>query len=449
MADMKNRKHADEIAEERLRMIAPLLQPDPGGRPFPRLKEDVSERTGVSVRSLERYLAAYNEKGFDGLKPDGRSTALKFKISQEILDAAILLRREQPSRSIPTIIHILEMEGVVEEGELKRTTLQDALARAGYSAGMMKIYQDNGYASQRFQRKHRHDLWQGDIKYGPTLNLNGKPTQTYFSCLIDDCTRYIVHGEFYDNMEQGIVEDTLRKAVMKYGAPRRLYFDNGSQYRTHWMQRACGLMGIRLLYAKPRNPQGKGKQERFNLTMEAFLDEIALKPPESLEELNTLFSAWLNECYLTVEHSALGTTPEIAFRSDSMPPRFIDSAVLARAFLHCEQRKADKSGCISFRGEKYDLGVRFAGRKVDIIFDESSTDSLTVEADGVTPFRAHKLVVGEHVAPRPKRAEVETVPTDRSRLLDAASDRYENRKMKHRNVLSYTQEVGKAGGEDV
>lgn len=128
----------------------------------------------------------------------------------------------------------------------------------------------------------------------------------------------------------------------------------------------------------PGNPQGKGKQERFNLTVEAFLDEIALKTPESLEKLNTLFSAWLNECYLTVEHSALGTTPEIAFKSDSMPPRFIDSAVLARAFLHCEQRKADKSGCISFRGEKYDLGVRFAGRKADIVYDESSTDSLTV-----------------------------------------------------------------------
>ena len=107
------------------------------------------------------------------------------------------------------------------------------------------------------------------------------------------------------------------------------------------------------------------------------------------------------------------------------------------------------SGCISFRGEKYDLGVRFAGRKVDIIFDESSTDSLTVEADGVTPFRAHKLVVGEHVAPRPKRAEVETVPTDRSRLLEAASDRYENRKMKHRNVISYSREVGKADEGDV
>ncbi len=71
-------------------------------------------------------------------------------------------------------------------------------------------------------------------------------------------------------MEQGIVEDTLQKAMLKFGLPRRLYFDNGTQYRTRWMKRACDLLGIRLIYAKPRNPQGKGKQERFNQTMDAF-----------------------------------------------------------------------------------------------------------------------------------------------------------------------------------
>ena len=134
-------------------------------------------------------------------------------------------------------------------------------------------------------------------------------------------------------------------------------------------------------------------------------------------------------------------------------------------FLQCDGMKMrNDAECIELMGMLHDEGIkqlnftlyglsdyhdRFAGRKVDIIFDESSTDSLTVEADGVTPFRAHKLVVGEHVAPRPKRAEVETVPTDRSRLLDAASDRYENRKMKHRNVISYSREVGKADEGDV
>ena len=52
-----------------------------------------------------------------------------------------------------------------------------------------------------------------------------------------------------------------------------------------------------------------------------------------------------------------------------MPANFPDAALSARAFLHCEQRKADKSGCVSFRGDKYDLGVRFAGMRVDVVYD--------------------------------------------------------------------------------
>ncbi len=80
------------------------------------------------------------------------------------------------------------------------------------------------------------------------------------SCLIDDATRYILHGEFYGTMEQGIVEDTLQKAMLKFGLPRRLYFDNGTQYRTRWMKRACDLLGIRLIYAKPEIHRAKANR---------------------------------------------------------------------------------------------------------------------------------------------------------------------------------------------
>jgi transposase InsO family protein len=66
----------------------------------------------------------------------------------------------------------------------------------------------------------------------------------------------------------------VTQGIQKYGVPRRIYFDNGSQYRTRWMKRAFGLLGIRLLYAKPRNPQGKGKQERFNRTVDSFISEM-------------------------------------------------------------------------------------------------------------------------------------------------------------------------------
>jgi len=442
MAQMKDEKKAKAIADERMSFIAPLLTPNLDKAQVRSIRNEIISLHGLSDRTIDRYMKAYLEHGYEGLLPAGKNPDSVYKIPEALLDEAVALRRELPSRSIPTIIQILELEGKAEPGFLKRTTLQDAMERRGYSAGMMRIYQDAGYASQRFQRQHRQDLWQGDIKYGPELMLNGEKTRTYLSCLIDDATRFIVHGEFYAGQEQEIVEDTLHKAVMKYGAPRRIYFDNGSQYRSHWMSRACMLLGTRLIYARPRNPQGKGKMERFNETVDQFLNELSLKPATTLKELNEHFNAWLNECYQTATHSALGTTPEIAFKSDSMPLRFIPSDVLARIFRHCETRKVDKSGCISFQNRSYDLGAKYAGQTVDVVFDPADTQFLTIETTGSKPFQVAERKILEHVVERPKRPEPETKATT-SRLLDAVSNAYEARTVERQRAISYSSEVKK------
>lgn len=443
--DMKNQKLAKEIAEQRVIMIAPLLDQTLAQQAYYEKRSEIATSYEVSIRTVQRYVDAYSEYGIDGLKPKGKVPEQNTVITKEILQEAIRLRREVPSRSVPTIIQILELEGKVEPGKLKRTTLQRALARAGYSFQMMKTYQDHGYGSQRFARVHRCDLWQGDIKYGPTLCINGKQQPTYMSCLIDDATRYIIHAEFYGDMEQSIVEDTMKKGIQKFGLPRRIYFDNGSQYRTHWMKRACGLLGIRLLYAKPRNPQGKGKQERFNHTVDSFIDEINIRKPESIEELNRLFNAWLSECYHSKIHSALGITPEQAFKSDSMPLRYPDEAILATSFLHCETRKVNKSGCISFMGKDYDVGVLFAGQQVDVVYDPQNISRVRIEAKDHEPFYAEPAKVGTHVAPKPKRAEIDRIQPESSRLLDAVTKSADEKE--HKSVISYSQVL--EGSENV
>src|SRR3989339_2197174 len=115
----------------------------------------------------------------------------------------------------------------------------------GYSTRQMKIYSsDKTLAARRYQNPHRNMCWQSDIKY--TTHIDGKPT--YMVSFIDDCTRLILHSEIYPVMDQKIVQDCFRKALIKYGAPGSVYFDNGKQYRTKWMQRACGKLNIRLLY---------------------------------------------------------------------------------------------------------------------------------------------------------------------------------------------------------
>src|SRR5690554_8064345 len=86
-------------------------------------------------------------------------------------------------------------------------------------------------------------------------------------------TRFILHGEFYPTLDQVIIEDCFRKAIQKYGIPEAVFFDNGSQYRTKWMNRACAKMGIRLLFARPYSPGATGKVERFNRVVDSFRSE--------------------------------------------------------------------------------------------------------------------------------------------------------------------------------
>jgi hypothetical protein len=128
------------------------------------------------------------------------------KFPAEWLAEAVQLRRELPSRSIAQIIDIMESEGTVPKGALKRTTLQENLAKAGYSTSRMKVYTQKTAAARWFQRSERNDLWQSDIKYGLFVkDENGELVQIYLACFIDDATRKIAHAEFYDSLDQRIV----------------------------------------------------------------------------------------------------------------------------------------------------------------------------------------------------------------------------------------------------
>ena len=336
---------------------------------------------------------------------------------------------------------------------MKRSTLDDRLREEGYSTAQMKLRQSPGIAARRFARSERNAMWQADIKYGPILKINGDSVQIYFVGFIDDATRYIVHGEFYDTLDQSIVEDSFRKAILKEGLPKRVFFDNGVQFRTKWMERACAVLGIQLIYAKICSPESKGKIERFNRTLDSFLAEAALKKAAGLSEFNHLFDVWLSECYHNKEHDGIDTTPESAYKSSKTPLRFLPAETVANAFLHGERRKVDKAGCISFKGKTYEVGVVYIGRSVDIIYDATDTSIITVEDKHFnTSFQVKELVIGEHTGPRPKLPDFMTpVKPETSRLLDEKQKRYEKRQLSAKRAISYAQinRSGKGSDENV
>ncbi|MCL2841523.1 MAG: integrase core domain-containing protein [Defluviitaleaceae bacterium] len=104
--------------------------------------------------------------------------------------------------------------------------------------------------------------------------------------------------------------NSLRKDIGKNGLPKRLYFDNGTQFHNKWMERACAILDIKLIFTAPYSPEAKGKIERFNRTLDSFLAEATLKKPQSLSEMNSLFDVWLAECYHNREQSGINSTPD-------------------------------------------------------------------------------------------------------------------------------------------
>lgn len=255
----------------------------------------------------------------------------------------------------------------------------------------------------------------------------------------DDATRSVLHGEFYALFDQTIVEDCFRQAIQKYGVPEAVYFDQGKQYKTKWMARTCSKLGIRLLFAKPYSPESKGKVERLNGVIDSFLSEVELEKPKTLEQLNALFRVWLSECYQNKPHSALdGRSPEQAFRNDPHPLRFALPHVLTDAFLHCEERKVDKSGCISFMGKKYEVGLLFIGRTVQVVYDPSDIAEVTIEYEGHEPWKVRELVIGERAGKRPALPEhMQPKPADASRLLRGAEKQYDQRREQQVPAISF------------
>ena len=405
-----------EDALKRFGLISPLLEEGLCATELTQRKCLLLEREGISERTLRRWVASYKKDGFDGLIPqERRDKGVSKSISPETLALAEQIRKELPRRSAGLICDLLEREG----HKVARSTLERQLRQKGLSGRQLaKEANAGGTTSRRFVRVGRNTLWQSDLKYGPFLfdpNSPKKKYRTYLLAIIDDATRLVVHAEFYPDQKLPILEDGLRKAILRHGSPRNLYIDNGKIFTSTWLQMACVRLNIRHLRTKPYNCEGKGKIERFNGTVENFLAELSLQKAQTLGELNHFFKAWLSEGYNHKPHSALnGKSPAEVYASDSAPLRFHSMEALTDAFLHEAQRKVDKTGCLTLSGKLFDSGVEWARKKVTVRFDPFNLEEVQLWHEGKQKKIVRAAVIGEYNATQEAACEkVETAAESR------------------------------------
>ena len=468
MQSKEVKKWQDEEALKRYQMIAPLLDEDLDEAKRCQLREEIAARYEISKRSLYRYEAKYREGAFDGLRPMNREKRRSQALPEnydEIVGEAIQLKREIPKRSVRQIIKILEIEGYAAPGVLKASTLQRYLYNAGLGVKQMKRYTEKRETtSRRFCRAHRNELWQGDIKYGPDIRLSdGRLIKTYLSSLIDDHSRYIVQSEFYDNQRQEVVEDTFHKAILKHGKCDSCYLDNGTQYTSNQLHTALAKLGIRVLHAKIRACESKGKIEKFHQKVDQFIAEIKVAHVHSLEELNRRWKIFLEQDYQKEAHDGIreyyksygvtvplgGISPLQEWNRDTRGLVFLDTTVVSEAFLHHETRRLDNAGCFSFGDVRYEASAALANAEVEIVYDPMNTEVIKVLYQDMEPIMAHRVKIGAFCD---KKSPLPVAMTDKlpetSRFLDALEKKYREDHQLMANALSFG-EYGKAGGQNV
>lgn len=458
----------NEEALKRYQMISPLLDPDLDNEKRCQMREEIAAREGISKRTVYRYEEKYRKGQFEGLLPMNREKRRSQKLPEnwdEIVAEAILLKREVPKRSVRTLIRILELEGWASPGEIKRSTLQKYLYDAGFGVKQMKRTAERAEtSSRRFCRPHRMELVQGDIKYGPDIRTkDGKLIHTYLSSLIDDHSRLILQSQFYDNQKADIVEDTFHRAVLKYGKWDMAYLDNGKQYISKQLHESCARLGIRILHAKPRECQAKGKVEVFHKVVDRFIAEIRVAHVHSLAELNEKWKYFLEGYYQTEPHEGIaeyyrsrdvevpscGITPQQEFNRDERQLKYIDVSVVSEAFTHRESRRIDNVGCFDFNGRKYEASAAYANLEVEIAYDPLNTETIEVRRGKMDVIHAHPLRIGSFADKNPARPLAMTnEDPETSRLLDALEKKYKDDHNMMANALSFG-DYGKAGDQDV
>ncbi len=393
-----------EIALFRYRLIAPLIDhPLARGELAAHVRAvaaqhyqiPYSQRTTINADTVWSYFAQYRKLGFEGLKPQPREDAGKSRrIPEAVVQKAIALREEVPTRSTPMVIAMLRRDPAVPAGlALKERTLRGILLQRGKSRQQLT---SQSKAFRRFEREAANVLWQGDMLVGPYLpdvERPGKYRRTALFCFIDDYSRLIPYGEFFFEESLPRLERVLKIALLRRGIPQSIFVDNGKVYTSTQLAAACATLGVRQIHSTPYTPNTRGKIERFFGTVRSqFLVEAEAAKVATLEELNDSFQAWVEMIYHRAVHSETEQTPLERFQASigQLTVRRADPAQLRQAFLWREKRSVTRTATISLEGNRYSVDPVLAGRCVELRFALFDLAEVEIWQDG--QFLAHAQV---------------------------------------------------------
>lgn len=342
-----------------------------------------SRHTHLSEKTIERWYYLWKKHGIDGLAPSTRSDKNSCQLSLDIQEAIIACKKDNPARSLQTIINYLETVGKVQKGKLSRSTVHRLLKKNKLSK--RTVSDAHTIERRAFESQYAGDLWYGDVMHGPAVQTPYGLKKVYLVTLMDDASRLICHSAFCLDETAISIEFVLKEALLKRGIPKKLLIDNGPAYRSHSLQNVCARLKIRLIYSRPYEPQSKGKLERWHrTTRDQFLSELDFQSINGTDELNARLWVWLERKYHQTPHSALlnNQTPFERFQQDllKLQPLGEIARQLDNYFYHRIKRTIKKDATLSYEGKLFEVPFEFVGETVYLVVDAPTGTAKYIES---------------------------------------------------------------------
>lgn len=357
----------------------------------------------VTAETIRVWVRRYRKRGLDGLFDKERPSPGVQVLTPGMMEIACALKRKVPERTLDTLIRIMEDLGHVEPGVVRRSTLHRALQAEGLSRRPTSKSSTDDL--DRWEAFSPNDLWQADMRTGPWLpdpSQPGKVRRTWLYAFIDDHSRLVLDARFSFKGDLPALELCLRRAVQKWGVPRRCYYDNGQTFRSQHMRYICGRLDIQHpVHTTPYRPEGHGKIEAFNKLVLGFIAEVNASSIKTLEELNEALRAWLDLNYQSEVHGGTGEAPLVRWRAGMDRVRYADEEALRLAFLWSERRTTDKTGVFSLFNVRYQVGPTLAKRTIEVRYDPEALHEVEIWLNGKFVQRARPLDVHPWRRPKP------------------------------------------------
>ena len=331
----------------------------------------------VTYHSLERWFYSYKKLGLAGITPKLRADAGKPRaLKDNAIDRIYELREKFPYITGKAIYNKLIEEGIVNASDTSLATVHRYIRSNNLKTVL------NSQEVKAFEMEFANDCWQSDASHGPVIKISGKKVQTYLFAFIDDCSRQLLHTQFYLNDNAVNMQDSFRAAIAKFGVPKKIFVDNGKSFDNLQLQLICASLGVVLIHARPYSAKSKGKIERvFRTIKDGWMNSTDWDAFSSLDDLNASLSVFLSEKYTNSVHSSLGCTPKERFLRDYDKIRHIPASELEFHFLHRKECRVTNAATIKLLGNEYETPQQFIGSKIKVRYLPTDLSELFIFSD--------------------------------------------------------------------